>query len=100
MSKFITSQEHPDDHQKAIGFVQSYQDTKKENSVDAQFFNKEAMQKLIEHPDFFAAKVHHGRLEDGTRTVIFEGLNKDGESLDSFIVDGAPCPPQCGWPPF
>jgi hypothetical protein len=100
MSKVITPQENPEEHRQAMGFVQNYQNTKKENSVDAQFFNKEAMQKLIEHPDFFVAKVHHGRLEDGTRTMIFEGLNENGESLDSFIIDGVACPPHCGWPPY
>jgi hypothetical protein len=39
-------------------------------------------------------------LEDGTRTMIFEGLNENGESLDSFIIDGVACPPHCGWPPY
>jgi hypothetical protein len=100
MAKFITSQENPDDHERALGFVQKYQETKKENSVDAQYFSKETMQKLLEHPDFYAAKFHHGRLEDGSRTIIVEGLNTNGDSLDSFIIDGEHCPPNCGWPPF
>jgi hypothetical protein len=100
MAKFITSQDNPEEHEKAMGLVQNYQVTKKENSIDAQFFSKEAMQKLIEHPDFFAAKIHHARQDDGTRTVIFEGLSANGESLNSFIIDGPSCPPSCGWPPF
>ncbi len=100
MAKFITSQENPEEHGKALGFVQKYQETKKENSVDAQFFSKEAMQKLIDHPDFYAAKLHHGRLEDGSRTIIFEGLAANGESLNSFIVDGPACPPCCELPVF
>ncbi len=95
MAKFVTTQENPDEHEKALGFVQKYQETKKENSVDFQVFSKDALQQLIEHPDFHSARFHHGRLEDGTRSIIVEGLGPKGESLNTFVFDGPTCPPYC-----
>lgn len=97
MSKVITPQEHPDEHQQAIGFVQKYQESKKENSIDAHFISKAAIQQFLENPDFDAFKIHHARTDDGTRTVVFEGLNAKGESLNSFVSQLPTCPPYCSW---
>jgi hypothetical protein len=95
MSKVITPQENPEEHRQAMGFVQNYQNTKKENSVDAQFISKESIQQFLDNPDFNAFKVHHARADDGTRTVIFEGLDAKGESLNSFVCELPTCPPDC-----
>ncbi len=95
MSKVITPQDNPDEHSQAMGFVQKYQETKKEYSIDAQFINKAALQQFLDNPDFDAFKIHHARTDDGTRTVVFEGLNAKGESLNSFVSDLPTCPPDC-----
>lgn len=97
MSKVITPQENPDEHNQAIGFIQKYQETKKDNSIDAHFISKNAIQQFIDNPEFDAFKVHHARAEDGTRTVVFEGINAKGESLDSFVSNLPNCPPECTW---
>jgi hypothetical protein len=97
MSKVITPQENPEEHRQAMGFVQKYQETKKDNSIDAQFINKAALQQFLDNPDFDAFKIHHARTDDGTRTVVFEGLNAKGESLNSFVSDLPTCPPYCDW---
>jgi hypothetical protein len=100
MSKVITPKENPEEHNQIMGFVQKYQDTKKPNSVDAHFVSKAAIQQFLDNPDFDAFKIHHARTEDGTRTLMFEGLNSKGESLDTFVSGLPDCPPNCGWPPF
>ena len=97
MSKVITPQENPEEHQQAIGFIQKYQDTKKANSVDAHFISKNDIKQFIDNPDFDAFKVHHARNEDGTRDLIFEGINSKGESLQQFVSQVPPCPPACEW---
>jgi hypothetical protein len=97
MSKVITPQDNPDEHQQAIGFVQKYQETKKPDSIDAHFISKTALQQFLDNPDFDAFKIHHARTDDGTRTVVFEGLNAKGESLNSFVSDLPTCPPACDW---
>ncbi len=97
MSKVITPQDNPEEHEKAIGFIQKYQETKKTDSIDAHFISKNALQQFIDNPDFDAFKVHHARAEDGTRTVVFEGLNAQGESLNSFVSELPTCPPMCNW---
>jgi hypothetical protein len=97
MSKVITPQENPDEHQQAIGFVQKYQETKKPDSIDAHFISKDALQQFLDNPDFDAFKIHHARTDDGTRTVVFEGLNAKGESLNSFVSELPTCPPYCEW---
>jgi hypothetical protein len=97
MSKVITPQDNPDEHSQAMGFVQKYQETKKPDSIDAHFISKNAIQQFIDNPDFDAFKVHHARTDDGTRTVVFEGLNAKGESLNSFVSDLPTCPPACDW---
>lgn len=99
MSKVISPQENPEEHKQAIGFIQNYQDSKKPGSIDAQFISKSAIQQFIDNPDFDAFKVHHARADDGTRTVVFEGLNAQGESLDSFVSELPTCPPECTWTP-
>ena len=68
MSKVITPQENPEEHERIMGFVKKYQETKKENSVDAHFVSKASLQQLLENPDFDAFKVHHARTDEGTRT--------------------------------
>jgi hypothetical protein len=97
MSKVITPQENPEEHRQAMGFVQKYQETKKENSIDAHFISKTALQQFLDNPDFDAFKIHHARTDEGTRTVVFEGINAKGESLDSFIAGVPDCPPVCNW---
>lgn len=100
MSKVITPEEHPEEHQQAMGFVQKYQDTKKPDSVDAHFVSREAIQQFLDNPDFDAFKIHHARTDEGTRTLMLEGISNKGESLEKFICQVPPCPPSCGWPPF
>ena len=97
MSKVITLQDNPEEHQQAMGFVQKYQDTKKDNSIDAHFISKSAIQQFIDNPDFDAFKIHHARTDSGTRTLIFEGVNSKGESLESFVAGVPDCPPACNW---
>jgi hypothetical protein len=97
MAKFITSQDNPDEHEKAMGLVQKYQETKKDNSIDAHFMSKSEIQKFLDNPDFDAFKIHHARTEDGTRTLVFEGMNNKGESLKSFVCELPNCPPECIW---
>lgn len=97
MSQVITPEEHPEDYQSALGLIQSYQDTKKDNSIDAHFLSKEAIQKLLDNPDFDAFKVHHARAEDGTRTLVFEGVSKTGASLNTYVTGVPTCPPTCSW---
>jgi hypothetical protein len=97
MSKVITPQENPEEHRQAMGFVQKYQETKKPGSIDAHFISKNAIQQFIDNPDFDAFKVHHARNEDGTRNLIFEGVNSKGESLQQFVSEVPPCPPMCDW---
>lgn len=97
MSQVITPEEHPEDYQSALGLIQKYQDTKKDNSIDAHFISKEAIQKFLDNPDFDAFKVHHGRTEEGTRTLVFEGVSKTGASLNTFVANVPDCPPSCTW---
>lgn len=97
MSKVITLKENPEEHEQIMGFVQKYQDTKKENSVDAHFVSKAAIQQFFDNPDFDAFKVHHARTDEGTRTLMFEGINSKGESLDTFLYQMPDCPPNCKW---
>ena len=97
MSKVITSKENPEEHEQTMGFVQKYQDSKKENSIDAHFVSKAAIQQFLDNPDFDAFKVHHARTDDGTRTLMFEGINSKGESLDQFVCQLPVCPPDCNW---
>jgi hypothetical protein len=97
MSKIITPEEHPDEHQQAMGFVQKYQETKKDNSIDAHFISKTALQQFLDNPDFDAFKVHHARTDDGTRTLVFEGVNSQGQSLNTFVSQLPTCPPMCDW---
>ena len=97
MSQVITPEEHPEDYQSALGLIQKYQDTKKDNSIDAHFISKEAIQKFLDNPDFDAFKVHYGRTEEGTRTLVFEGVSKTGASLNTFVANVPDCPPTCTW---
>lgn len=97
MSKVITPEEHPEEHQQAIGFVQKYQETKKDNAIDAHFVSKVALQQFLDNPDFDAFKIHHARTDDGTRTLLFEGINSKGQSLNSFVCQLPVCPPVCAW---
>ncbi len=97
MSQIITPEEHPEDYQSALGLIQNYQDTKKDNSIDAHFISKEAIQHFLANPDFDAFKVHHGRTEEGTRTLVFEGVSKTGASLNTFVAKVPDCPPTCNW---
>lgn len=97
MSKVITSQDNPEEHEQVMGFVQKYQDTKKPDSIDAHFVSKVAIQQFLDNPDFDAFKIHHARTDDGTRTLIFEGVNSKGESLDTFVCQLPVCPPMCDW---
>lgn len=97
MSKVISPKENPEEYQEAIGFIQKYQETKKPESIDAHFISKNAIQQFIDNPDFDAFKVHHARNEDGTRNLIFEGVNSKGESLQQFVSQVPPCPPDCIW---
>lgn len=97
MSKVITSKENPDEHNQIMGFVQKYQDTKKENSIDAHFISKASIQQFLDDPNFDAFKVHHARTDEGTRTLMFEGINNKGESLDKFVCQMPDCPPNCAW---
>jgi hypothetical protein len=97
MAKFITSQDNPEEHEKAMGLVQNYQVSKKDNSIDAHFVSKAALQQFLDNPDFEAFKVHHARAEDGTRTVVLEGLNAKGESLNAIVSELPTCPPMCDW---
>ena len=97
MSKVITPKENPEEHEQIMGFVQKYQDTKKPNSIDAHFLSKAAIQQFLDNPDFDAFKVHHARTDEGTRTLMFEGINSKGESLDKFVSQMPDCPPNCAW---
>ena len=97
MSQVITPEEHPEDYQSALGLIQKYQDTKKDNSIDAHFISKEAIQKFLDNLAFDAFKVHHGRTEEGTRTLVFEGVSKTGASLNTFVANVPDCPPTCTW---
>lgn len=97
MSKVITPKENPEEHEQIMGFVQKYQDTKKENSIDAHFLSKEAIQQFLDNPDFDAFKVHHARTDEGTRTLMFEGIDVTGKSLDTFVAELPTCPPVCEW---
>ena len=99
MSKVITPQENPEEYHQAMGFVQQYQDSKKLGSVDSHFISKNAIQQFMDNPDFDAFKVHHARNDDGTRNLIFEGINNKGESLEQFVSQMPPCPPDCSWNP-
>lgn len=97
MSKIITPEENPDEYQQTMGFVQKYQETKKENSIDSHFISKTALQQFLDNPDFDAFKIHHARTDDGLRTIVFEGLNAQGESLNAFVSQLPVCPPDCNW---
>jgi len=97
MSKVITSQENPEEHEQIMDFVKKYQDTKKPNSIDAHFVSKASLQQFLDNPEFDAFKIHHARTDEGTRTLMFEGINSKGESLDTFISGVPDCPPVCQW---
>lgn len=97
MSKIITTTDNADEYQSAFGLIKNYQDTKKENSIDAHFISKTSLLKFIDNPDFDAFKIHHARKEEGTRTLVFEAVSKKGESLSSYVCDLPDCPPKCDW---
>jgi hypothetical protein len=97
MSKVITPKENPEEHKQIMGFVQKYQDTKKPDSIDAHFVSKAAIQQFLDNPDFDAFKIHHARTDEGTRTLMLEGVNSKGQSLDTFVCQIPPCPPMCEW---
>jgi hypothetical protein len=94
MSKFISTQEHPEEHQKIIGFVQRFK-TETEHKVHSQILSKESLEKLMSHENFDGIKIHYGRDDEGTRQMIMEAIDPQKKSLGQFIAQIPTCPPWC-----
>jgi hypothetical protein len=94
MSKFITKQEHPEEHKQIIGFVQRFKE-EADHKVHSQFLPKEAIEKLITQENFGGIKIHYGRNDEGTRHMIMEATDTNNKSLGCFVSQLPTCPPWC-----
>lgn len=94
MSKVINSQEHPDDHEKLIGFVQKFKD-EDETKTRSHFLSKQALDQLTSHEDFGGIRIHYGRNDEGQRHLVLEAVDSKKQTLDSFAGDLPTCPENC-----
>ncbi len=94
MSKVITPQENPEEHERIMGFVQRFK-TETEHKVNSQFVSKEALEKLISQENFGGLRINYGRDDDGFRQMILEATDESRNSLNAFSMNHPTCPPEC-----
>lgn len=94
MSKIINSKDHPEEHEKLIGFVQKFKQ-EDETKVRSHFLSKEALTKLTGHEDFGGIRIHYGRNDEGRRHMILEAVDNQKQTLDSFAGGLPTCPDYC-----
>ena len=94
MAKFITKQEHPEEHKQIIGFVKRFKE-ETDHKVHSQFVQKETIEKLIAQENFAGIKIHYGRNDEGTRQMIMEAIDANNKSLGCFVSQMPTCPPYC-----
>ena len=94
MSKIITPNENPEEHEQIMGFVQRFK-TETDHKVNSQFVSKEALENLISQENFGGLRINYGRDNNGLRQMILEATDQDRNSLNAFSAYLPPCPPDC-----
>ncbi len=97
---------HRDEVQHEISFNEASQLTARfqENLQPGQpkggFFGKQAIQRLLVHPECVGLRCFFGANKEGVRVMVMLCVDKFGaERFDGPMVElSASCPPFCGWP--
>ncbi len=77
-----------------------YQETLQPGQPKGGFFGKQAIQKLLDHPECAGLRFCFGAQKDGKRVIVISCTDKSGaELLHGPMVElSIICPPICGWP--
>lgn len=94
MGKLINKDEHADDYERVMGFVQKHK-AAKPKSTHSQTFSGDVLKGLVNDPNFGSLKIHHGVNDEGHRVLILEALDTDGLAMNVVGSDGPTCPPNC-----
>lgn len=64
----------------------------------AHFFGKNTINDLLNsNPEVVGIRMYMGEDDEGNTRLVLVGADKDGNDLDSYMVDrSAPCPTFCG----
>ncbi len=77
-----------------------YQESLQPGQPKGGFFGKQAIQKLLDHPECAGLRFCFGAQQDGKRVIVISCTDKSGaELLHGPMVElSTSCPPFCGWP--
>jgi hypothetical protein len=67
------------------------------SSVYAQYIGKGAIQRTLDQKNCVGLRIYYGKHEDGSPTLVFVGVDKNGADLVDGPIDQKtyPCPPFC-----
>jgi len=94
MGKLINKDEHADDYNRVMGFVQKHK-AAKPKSTHTQTFSGDVIKELVNDPNFGSLKIHHGVNDEGHRVLILEALDTEGLAMNKVAGDAPTCPPTC-----
>ena len=83
--------------QDAKGLLKTYERIAASDAVIAQYFGKDIVDKILAQPGCVGMRMYYGKHATGKYSVIFVGVDKNGNDIVSVVLAGPPgiCPPYC-----
>jgi hypothetical protein len=95
---FTGKEDHSISINDAAALTRNYRDTSKSGAIIAEFFGKEALERILAQEGCVGIRCYYGKKEDGTPALILIGADENEDDLidgDEIAQAGNPCPPFC-----
>ncbi|KAA0224970.1 hypothetical protein EDS67_22395 [candidate division KSB1 bacterium] len=86
--------------QEASELTARYQENLPPGQPKGGFFGKQAVQRLLDHPECVGLRCFFGANKDGVRVMVMLCVDKFGAEMfyGPMVELSTMCPPYCGWP--
>lgn len=94
---FTGKEDHSISLEDAGELTRSYRDESKTGAIIAEFFGKEALQRMLNQQGCVGIRCYYGKKADGSPALVLVGANENEDDIiDGEIAEaGSSCPPSC-----
>lgn len=95
---FTGNEDHSISIEGAADLTRNYRNTSESGAIIAEFFGKDALERILAQEGCVGIRCYYGKKENGTPALILVGTDANEDDLidgDEIAQAGNPCPPYC-----
>ncbi len=94
---FTGNEDHSISLEEAVKLTRNYREHAGKDAVKAEYFGKDAVNKIIAQNDCVGMRIYYGETEKGKIELILVGVNSEGKDFayGNLAEKSLPCPPYC-----